>query len=84
MGIAMHWYRLRHGGLTSSPAEKELKYPAEKVITVDTWVNTSQQHALITNKANCVMNFIKGIMASRLKKISIPLYLVLAKSPLQC
>ena len=79
----MHRYGLRHDGLASSPAEKDLKHPAEKVITVDSWVNMSQEHAFIANKGNCVMRFTRGIMASRLEKISMPLYLVLVKPRLQ-
>jgi len=78
----MHLYRLRHYGLASSLAEKSLKYPAKKVITVNSWVNMGQEHALIANKANCVMSFIRGIMARILEKINI-LYLVLVKPPLQ-
>lgn len=76
MGIPMHWYRLRHDGLVSSSTEKKLH----------TWVNMSQQHALIANKANFLMSFISGIMVimvSRLKKIRILPYLVLVKLSLQ-
>lgn len=75
----MHWYRLRHDGLDSSPAVKDLKYPDEKDITVDLWVNMRQKQALIANDGNCVMNFIED-HASRLEKITIPLYLILCNT----
>lgn len=55
----MHWYRLRHDGLDSSSAEKDLKYPDEKDITVDFWMNMRQKQALIANGRNCVMYFIE-------------------------
>lgn len=58
MGIPMHCYGLRYDGLASSPAEKDLKYPAEKVITVDYWVNRSQEYALIVKET--AMSFMKG------------------------
>lgn len=79
LGIPMHWYRLRHDGLDSSPAEKDLKYPAEKDITVDLWVNMRQKQALIANDGNCVMNLIED-HASRLEKMTIPLYLILCNT----
>lgn len=67
----------RHNRLTSSPAEKDL---TKKFITVDTWMNVKQHHVHITNKSNYVMSFARGIISSRLKKINICLYLVLATS----
>lgn len=43
-------------------------------------MNVKQHHVHITNKSNYVMSFARGIISSRLKKINICLYLVLATS----
>lgn len=43
-------------------------------------MNMKQHHVHITNKSNYVMSFARGIISSRLKKINICLYLVLATS----
>ncbi|KAJ7396394.1 hypothetical protein BTVI_145451 [Pitangus sulphuratus] len=69
----MHQYRLGANLLESSSAEKDLG------ILVDNKLSMSQQWALVSKKANGILGCIRKNIASRLRKVILPLYSALAR-----
>ena len=63
-----HRYRLGREWLESSPEGKDLEVP------VNERLNISQQCEIAPQKANCILGCIKRIVASRLRKVILPLY----------
>ena len=63
--------------LESSPAEKDLRVPA------DDKLNTSQQSALAAWKANGILSSIRRGVASGERKVIVPLYSALVRPQLE-
>ena len=59
------------------PAKKDLG------VVVDGKVTMSQQSALIAQKANCILKYIKRSMASNLREVILPIYSVLVRPHLE-
>jgi len=66
-GNPCYQYRLRDKGIENSPAKKDLG------VRGDEKLDTSQQHVLTGQKADCILGCIKRSVASRFREAILPL-----------
>lgn len=60
----------------SRPEEKDLR------MLLDEKVETTQTHELAAQKANCILGWIKTVMAKRSRQVIFPLYSIFSETPL--
>jgi len=77
-GNRNHKYRLGREWIESSPEEKDLR------VLVDEKLNMTQQCALASQKANCILDCIKRSMDNRSREVVLPLYSALVGPHLEC
>ncbi|GAB0190194.1 hypothetical protein GRJ2_001484700 [Grus japonensis] len=72
-GNPKHNYRLSREWIESSPEEKD------SGVLVEEKLDTTQQCALVAQKANCILSCIKGRVTGRSREVIPPLYSTLVR-----